>query len=148
MTAKLVVLSYQIPWFWFGLVDAYHVDVPCPPRSTLLRTSHGCSIERTRHWYPLEFAHPCLSWPFVWISPAWQLPVPHVPKRIMTQFLKTERPASGSLTVVIVVGTCYANSRSTFAPEVLRKEMKRRAAGGGRRPASHTPPTRRCALRK
>ena len=34
---------------------------------------------------PLEFAHPCLSWPSVWISPAWEPPAPHVPKRIMTQ---------------------------------------------------------------
>ena len=27
MTAKLVVLPYEILWFWFEPVDAYHVDV-------------------------------------------------------------------------------------------------------------------------
>ena len=28
VTAKLVVLSYEILWFWFEPIGAYHVDVP------------------------------------------------------------------------------------------------------------------------
>ena len=28
MTAKLVVLPYEILWFWFEPIGAYHVDVP------------------------------------------------------------------------------------------------------------------------
>ena len=53
---------------------------------------------------PLEFAHLCVSWPFVWISPGWQLPVLLVPKTNHDPNLKTERPVPGAEVGTRVLG--------------------------------------------
>jgi hypothetical protein len=57
VTAKLVVLPYWIPSFWFGSIDAYprvrSIEHPCDVRGKVHRGGHGTStwdsLPVTRH---------------------------------------------------------------------------------------------------
>ena len=50
MTAKLVVLPYEILWFWFEPIDAYHVDVACPAEELRVLSAH--SMRHGHHELP------------------------------------------------------------------------------------------------